>query len=412
MAKEKRERKIPREVVRAFIQENDLKTVADVQSALRDMFADTLQEMLEAELSQTLGYDKHDDANKNTGNRRNGHSEKTVRSEYGDVALDIPRDRNGEHEPIIVKKHQKSVAGIEDQILMLYAKGVSTRDIQDHLHRLYGIEASPALISNITDKVMTLAKEWQSRPLQSIYAVVFLDAIHFNVRQDGQIVKKAAYMAVGIDLEGKKDVLGMWIGEHESAKFWLSVLNEMRNRGIQDILIVSVDNLTGFSEAIAACYPESEVQKCIVHQIRNSIRFVSYKDVKKVTAALRPIYTAPTESAGLEQLDQFEAAWGKKYPLIVRSWRQNWSEIATFFKYPPEIRKIIYTTNMIESYNRQLRKVTKGKSIFPTDEALLKMLYLATQDVLGKWTGRIQNWSMILLQLSAFFPEKVKPYLT
>jgi putative transposase len=267
------------------------------------------------------------------------------------------------------------------------------------------------LISNITNKVMPLIKEWQNRPLQSVYAVVFLDAIHFKVKQEGQIVNKAAYMSIGIDLDGNKDVLGIWIGENESAKFWLSVLNEMRNRGVQDILITCVDNLTGFTEAIGACYPETQVQKCIVHQIRNSIRYVSYKDVKKIVAALKPIYTAPSEAAGEEELNQFEVVWGSKYPLIIRSWRNNWAEISTFFKYPPEIRKIIYTTNVIESYHRQLRKVTKSKSIFPTDEALLKMLYLATQDVLRKWTGRVQNWGQILLQLSIFFPDKVKSHL-
>jgi transposase-like protein len=411
MVKKDNERTIPKDVLRAFIKENNLKTAEDVQHALRDIFSGTLQEMLEAEMDQNLGYEKHDDSNKQTENRRNGHSKKTVRSEYGDITLDVPRDRDGEFEPLIVKKHQKSVAGIEEQILLLYAKGVSTREIQDHLQRLYGIEVSPTLISNVTNKIMPLIKEWQNRPLPNIYAVVFMDAIHFNVRQDGQITKKAAYMSVGIDLEGRKDVLGIWIGEHESAKFWLNVLNELKNRGVQDILIICVDNLTGFSEAIAACYPESEVQKCIVHQIRNSIRYVSYKDVKKIIAGLKPIYTASTEDAALEEMNSFETAWGEKYPLIVRSWRQNWAEIATFFKYPPEIRKIIYTTNTIESYHRQLRKVTKSKSIFPSDEALLKMLYLATQDVLRKWTGRVQNWGLILLQFSVFFPEKVKPHL-
>ena len=411
MVKKDNERTIPKDVLRAFIKENNLKTAEDVQHALRDIFSGTLQEMLEAEMDQNLGYEKHDDSNKQTENRRNGHSKKTVRSEYGDITLDVPRDRDGEFEPLIVKKHQKSVAGIEEQILLLYAKGVSTREIQDHLQRLYGIEVSPTLISNVTNKIMPLIKEWQNRPLPNIYAVVFMDAIHFNVRQDGQIIKKAAYMSVGIDLEGRKDVLGIWIGEHESAKFWLNVLNELKNRGVQDILIICVDNLTGFSEAIAACYPESEVQKCIVHQIRNSIRYVSYKDVKKIIAGLKPIYTASTEDAALEEMNSFETAWGEKYPLIVRSWRQNWAEIATFFKYTPEIRKIIYTTNTIESYHRQLRKVTKSKSIFPSDEALLKMLYLATQDVLRKWTGRVQNWGLILLQFSVFFPEKVKPHL-
>lgn len=408
---EKKKPLVPREQLRQFIKENNLKTAEDVQNVLKEMFADTLQEMLEAEMDQNLGYEKHDDQNKQTDNRRNGHSKKTVRSEYGEVMLDIPRDREGEFEPLIVKKHQKNVTGIEDQILALYAKGVSTRDIQDHLQRLYGIDVSPVFISNVTNKIMPLIKEWQNRPLQSIYAVVFMDAIHFKVKQDGQIINKAAYMSIGIDLDGQKDVLGIWIGENESAKFWLSVLNELRNRGAQDILIICVDNLTGFSEAISACYPEAEIQKCIVHQIRNSIRYVSYKDVKKITAALKPIYTAPSEAGAQEELVQFEAAWGEKYPLIVRSWRQNWPEISTFFKYPPEIRKIIYTTNIIESYHRQLRKVTKGKGVFPTDEALLKMLYLATQDVLRKWTGRVQNWGQILLQFSIFFPDKVKPHL-
>jgi transposase-like protein len=402
---------VSRADIKQFIKENDLKTVEDIQNVLKDLFAETLQEMLEAELDTTLGYEKNDSQNKQTTNRRNGYSQKTVRSEYGEIDLKIPRDRESEHDPLIVKKHQKNVTGIEDQVLALYAKGGSTREIQDHLQRLYGIEVSPVLISNITNKIMPMVKEWQNRPLQSIYAIIFLDAIHFKVKQDGQIVNKAAYMVIGIDLDGNKDVLGIWIGENESAKFWLSVLNELRNRGIQDILIASVDNLTGFSESIAACYPDTEIQKCIVHQMRNFIRYVSYKDVQKITAALKPIYTAPCEAAASEELNQFEAIWGQKYPLIVRSWRNNWAEIATFFKYPPEIRKIIYTTNMIESYHRQLRKVTKGKSIFPTDDALLKMLFMATQDVLSKWTGRVQNWGQILLQLSIFFPDKVKAHL-
>lgn len=400
-----------REQIRQLIKENNLKTTGDIQRVLKDIFAETLQEMLEGELDDSLGYEKNAAQDKKTTNRRNGHSKKTVRSEYGDVELEIPRDRDGEFEPLVVKKHQKNITGIEDQILALYAKGVSTREIQDHLDQLYGVDISPTLISNVTNKIMPLIKEWQNRVLQNTYAMVFLDAVHFKVRHEGQIVSKAAYIAIGVDLEGQKDVLGIWIGENESAKFWLSVLNELRNRGVKDILIICVDNLKGFSEAIAACYPETEVQKCIVHQIRNSIRFVSYKDLKKVTADLKPIYTAASEEIALQELANFETAWGSKYPLIVRSWQANWTEIATFFKYPPEIRKIIYTTNMIEGYNRQLRKVTKAKSVFPTDEALLKMLYLATQDVLRKWTGRIQNWGQILLQLSIFFPDRVKSHL-
>lgn len=257
-----------------------------------------------------------------------------------------------------------------------------------------------------------MIKEWQSRPLEKTYAVVFLDAIHYKVRQEGAIVNKASYMVIGIDLDGHKDVLGMWIGEHETSKFWLVVLNELKNRGVQDVLICCVDNLKGFNEAMGACFPEAEIQKCIVHQIRNSIRYVSYKDVRKVLADLKPVYTAVSEPLALESLESFETIWGNKYPLIVSSWRANWSELSTFFKYPPEIRKIIYTTNMIEIYHRQLRKVTKGKSIFPNDESLQKMLYLATMDVLRKWTGRIQNWGQILLQLSVFFPDKVKSALS
>lgn len=403
--------KFSKDQVKAFIKDNELKTMADVQSALKELFADTLQEMLEAELDHELGYEKHNVANKQTPNSRNGKSKKTITSEYGEQEIRVPRDRNGEFEPMIVKKHQSNVTGIEDQIIAMYAKGVSTRDIQDHLNHLYGIEVSPTMISNVTNKLIPLIKEWQNRPLQGVYAVVFMDAIHFKVKQDGAIVNKAAYMVIGIDLDGNKDVLGMWIGENESSKFWLSVLNDLRNRGVGDILITCVDNLTGFSQAISACFPKTEIQKCVIHQIRNSTRYVSYKDLKKVTADLKPIYKATTEDMALVELERFEETWGSKYPLIVRSWRTNWDEIATFFKYPPEIRKLIYTTNMIESYHRQLRKVTKGKSIFPTDESLLKMLYLATMDVTRKWTGRVQNWGQILLQLSVFFPDRIGPHL-
>lgn len=258
---------------------------------------------------------------------------------------------------------------------------------------------------------MPTIKEWQNRPLQSTYAFVFLDAIHYKVKQDGMIVNKASYMVIGIDMDGRKDVLGIWIGENETSKFWLVVLNELKNRGVENILVISVDNLKGFNEAISACYPMTEIQKCIVHQVRNSVRFVNYKDLKKVTSALKPIYAAASEQGGLQALEEFNHNWGQKYPLIVNSWQNNWAELSTFFKYPPEIRKIIYTTNIIESYHRQLRKVTKGKAIFPTDDSLLKMLYLVTQDVLKKWTGRVHNWGQILLQLSVFFPDRVTQYL-
>jgi transposase-like protein len=403
---------LSKEQLRALVKERGMKTEADIYELMKEMFADTLQTMMESELDTTLGYDKNGKRPEEIANRRNGHSKKKVVSEYGESEIEVPRDRDGEHEPLIVKKHQKNLTGMEEQIIALYSKGMTTRDIQDHLCQLYGVDVSPALVSNVTAKLMPLIKEWQNRPLESLYAAVFLDAIHYKVRQEGAIVNKAAYMAIGIDMDGQKDVLGIWIGEHESSKFWLLVLNELKNRGVHNILICCVDNLKGFSEAISACFPETEIQKCVVHQIRNSIRYVSYKDTKKVLAGLKPVYTSPSETAALAALEEFEAAWGARYPLVISSWRQNWAELATFFKYPPEIRKIIYTTNLIESYHRQLRKVTKGKSVFPNDEALQKMLYLATQDVLRRWTGRIHNWGQILLQLSVFFPDKVKSALS
>jgi putative transposase len=402
---------LSKEQLRELIKEKHLVTANDVQNMLKDMFAETLQEMLEAELDTELGYPKNGSKPEGGGNRRNGHTKKSVRSQYGELDIEVPRDREGDFEPAVIKKHQKDVAGIEEQILALYAKGVTVRDIQAHLNQLYGIEVSPTLISNVTNRIMPLIRDWQSRPLQRAYAVVFLDAIHYKVKQEGHIVNKAVYLVIGIDFDGNKDVLGMWVGEHETSKFWLTVLNELKNRGVEDILICSVDNLTGFSDAITACFPNTEIQKCIVHQIRNSIRYVSYKDTKKLLANLKPVYTAPSEDAALAALDDFEKIWGTKYPLVVQSWRRNWGEIATFFKYPPEIRKLIYTTSMIESYNRQLRKVTKGKAVFPNDESLLKMLYLVTQDVMLRWTGRIHNWGQILLQLSVFFPERVRSFL-
>lgn len=402
---------LSKEQLRELIKEKHLVTADDVQNMLKEMFADTLQEMLEAELDTELGYPKNGSKPEGGSNRRNGHTKKSVRSQYGELDIDVPRDREGDFEPMVVRKHQKDVAGIEEQILALYAKGVTVRDIQAHLNQLYGIEVSPTLISNVTNRIMPLIRDWQSRPLQRAYAVVFLDAIHYKVKQEGHIVNKAVYLVIGIDFDGNKDVLGMWVGEHETSKFWLTVLNELKNRGVEDILICSIDNLTGFSDAITACFPNTEIQKCIVHQIRNSIRYVSYKDTKKLLANLKPVYTAPSEDAALAALDDFEKIWGGKYPLVVQSWRRNWGEIATFFKYPPEIRKLIYTTNMIESYNRQLRKVTKGKAVFPNDESLLKMLYLVTQDVMLRWTGRIHNWGQILLQLSVFFPDRVKSFL-
>jgi putative transposase len=401
-----------REQLKSFIQENDIKTAGDIQNALKNLFADTLQEFMEAELDTHLGYAKHDTKNKKTSNSRNGKMPaKTVMTEMGDIEVRTPRDREGDFEPQIVKKHQNDLSGMESQIISMYAKGMSTRDIQAHYNHIYGVNLSPTLVSNITDRILPQVQQWQNRPLQQVYAVVFMDAIHYKVRQDNAIVSKAAYMVIGIDLEGHKDVLGMWVGENESAKFWLGVLNDLKSRGVKDILINCVDNLNGFSEAIAAVYPQTDVQKCIVHQIRNSMKHVSYKDLKTVAAALKPIYKAVNEQAAAAAMEAFEEQWGKKYPHAVRSWRANWTELTAFFQYPEELRKIIYTTNVIESYHRQLRKVTKGKTIFPNDESLLKMLYLSTMDVMQKWTGKVQSWGQIILQLTIHFGERITPYI-
>ena len=330
----------------------------DVQEMLKDLLGDTLQGMLEAEMDQKLGYSKYDYQNKETDDSRNGYSKKTVTSSLGEIDLDIPRDRKGEFEPQVVKKNQTDISNIEDQILSMYAKGMTTRDISAHLKSVYGVDASAEMISHMTDRILPVAKEWQNRPLEKKYAIVFMDAVHFHVRQDNQTVKKAVYVAIGIRLNGRKEVLGMWIGGNESAKYWLGVLNEIKNRGVEDIMIVSVDGLTGFGDAIGAVFPRAEIQRCIVHQVRYSTKFVNYKDLKPFVKDLNEEYQAATEELALENLDRFEDKWGKKYPSSVASWRNNWTQLSTYFKYPPEIRKIIYTTNSIENFNRQLRKVT------------------------------------------------------
>ena len=383
--------------------------VQDVQDMVKDLLGDTLQGMLEAEMDQKLGYSKYDYRNKDTDDSRNGYSRKTVTSSFGEIDLDIPRDRKGEFEPQVIRKNQTDISNIEDQVLSMYAKGMTTRDISDHLKSVYGVDASAEMISHMTDRILPIAKEWQSRPLEKKYAVVFMDAIHFHVRQDNQTVKKAVYIAIGIRLSGSKEVLGMWIGGNESAKYWLGVLNEMKNRGVEDIMIVSVDGLTGFGDAISAVFPKAEIQRCIVHQIRYSTKFISYKDIKPFMKELKQVYQAATEEVALENLDSLEENWGKKYPTSIASWRNNWPQLSTYFKYPPEIRKIIYTTNAIENFNRQLRKVTKAKSVFPTDDSLFKSLYLAMMDITKKWTGKSWDWGQTLDQLCIYFEDRISP---
>lgn len=410
MARKKRspEENERRAKIRELLQLANVSSMDDIQNLFKDTIAEFMENGLEAELDEELGYSRYDYRNKNTDNSRNGHSSKTLRTSFGDVEVSVPRDRKGAFEPEILKKNQTSISqDIEEKILSMYAKGMTTSDIEAHIHDIYGVAVSDTTVSRITDKILPVAKEWQQRPLEAVYAVVFLDAIHYHVRSEGQIVKKAVYIAIGINLDGKKDVLGMWVGENESAKFWANVLNSLRNRGIQDIFIACTDNLTGFSAAIEAVFPKTEIQNCIIHQLRNSSKYVSYKDLKALMADLKAVYAAVDEAAALSALDTFAEHWDRKYPRIAQSWRANWVNLSTYFKYPQEIRRLIYTTNTIEGFNRQLRKVTKSKSVFPTDDSLLKMLYLAMMDITRKWTGRRQDWSIIHAQMAIYFEDRM-----
>jgi len=394
--------------IRELLQMGNISSVDDIQNLFKETIAEFMENGLDAELGDELGYSKYDYRNKDTDNSRNGHSNKTLRTSFGDVDISIPRDRKGEFEPQILKKDQTSVSqDIEEKVLSMYAKGMTTGDIEMHIQDIYGVEASDTTISRITDKILSVAKEWQQRPLEAVYAVVFLDAIHYHVRSEGQIVKKVVYIAIGVDLEGRKDVLGMWVGENENAKFWATVLNGLKNRGVEDIFIACTDNLTGFSSAIEAVYPKTEIQNCIIHQLRNSSKYVSYKDLKALMADLKAVYAAVDEPSALDvdALDLFAEHWDKKYPQISASWRENWPNLSTYFKYPQEVRRLIYTTNTIEGFNRQLRKVNKSKSVFPTDDSLFKMLYLAMMDITKKWTGRRQDWSIIHAQMALFFAD-------
>lgn len=403
---------ITRERARAFIKENKIVGAAGWEAAILAGGKIILEEMLKAEQEQQLGYAKHDVKNKKTDNSRNGFSQKIVRSRLGQMCLDIPRDTNGEFEPTIVKKHEREVSHeLENAILALYGKGMSMRDIVSYLEKIYKVSLSAETISRLTDKVLPLANEWQNRPLEALYPIVYLDGIRFYVNQDGRIVLKTAYVVYGITIRGMKQILGIWIGEAESAKFWMRVLMDIRNRGVKDLFIACVDGLTGFIDAIRAVFPAAEIQKCIVHQIRTSCMFVSYKDLKEFCNDMKLIYHASTEEAGLQALDAFEAKWGKKYPYAIKSWRDNWTALATFYKYPGEIRKLIYTTNPIEGLNRRLRKVTKTKGSFPSDDALFKLLYLIADDISRKWAMPIHNWGSSLQQLNLYFGERMEVHM-
>ena len=395
-----------KEILKLLQDNYDIKTAADLSGALKDMFKGALQEMMNAEFDSSMGYSKYDKTTEKN-NYRNGTTKKNLKSEFGEFEFETPRDRKGEFEPKIVPKNVRDVSGIEDKIISLYARGLTTREINEQVQDLYGIEVSATMVSNITDQIIPEIKEWQNRPLDEVYPIIFIDAVHFSVREDHRVIKKAAYIVLGINKEGYKEILGIWIGENESSKFWLGVLNELKQRGVADILIMCSDNLTGIKQAIETAYPNTIQQRCIVHMIRNSVRFVSYKDLKEFCNDLKKIYTSKNEEEGYEELQKIRDKWQDKYVSAFKTWEENWDAICPFFQFSQPLRKIMYTTNTIESLNRQFRKYTKTKSVFPTDMALLKCLYLSTKNITKKWTMPYRNWGPILSELSIMFDGRV-----
>lgn len=369
-----------------------------------------LQRALEAEMTGHLGYEKHSNAGDNSGNSRNGHTRKTVLLENGSTTVDVPRDRNGTFEPVILPKHSRRTPLFNEQVISMFSFGVSDRDIKAHLEQLYGVEVSPDLISRVTDAVMDEVREWQNRPLDRSYAIVYLDALRVNGRQDGKSCMKSVYTALGVNFEGEKEVLGLWVAENEGAKFWMGVLNQLRNRGVEDILIACMDGLTGFPDAVRAVFPRTRVQLCIVHMVRSSTRFVPYKDLRQVCADLKAVYSAPSEEAGMDALGEFGRKWDAKYPMIREAWERHWDDLSEFFRYPPEIRRAIYTTNAVESLNYQLRKVSKNRLTFVNDDAIFKVLYLAIRNASKKWTMPIRNWGQALNQFAVEFGRERVPF--
>jgi transposase-like protein len=398
---------LDRDELKKLLKEKGVKSLDDFNAFMREVSKEVVETLLDGELTDHLGYEKHDQKTKTTDNARNGFTPKTVKSRFGEIDLDVPRDRKSDVEPPIVKKRQKDISGLEEKIISMYAKGMTTRDIQTHIKDLDGYEISPETVSSITDKVLDRAQEWQGRPLDSVYALIYMDAVFLKMRLEGHVRNVAVSTIVGINLDGQKECLGLWLSETESAKYWLSALNELNNRGVQDVLIFTVDNLKGISEAIEAVFPRAEIQKCIVHQIRNSLRYVSWKERKAMAKDLRAIYEAATEQEGATALEKFAEKWDKRYPHISASWRTNWDEIVTFFKYPPEIRSLVYTTNPIESLNGQIKKTAKNKAIFPNEQALVKQVYLAIDDASKKWIFRHREWAVIYSQLMIYFGERL-----
>ena len=403
--------KVPAELMKEYVNSQKFTSTTEIMEAMKAMFGDVLQQVMEAELDTKLGYEKsertsNDDESRLSKNYRNGHSKKTVKTQLGEVTINVPRDRNGEYEPSIIGKYNRNADGMEEKILSLYSCGMSQRDISEQIKNLYDVEISPELVSKISEKIMPEVTAWQNRPLNSIYPFVFMDAIHYKVKENHQYVTKAAYVVLGINMDGCKDILGIWIGEHESAKFWLNVLNDLKNRGVQSVYVFCVDGLTGFREAISSVYPKAQIQRCIIHQIRSSTKFVSYKDIKKLMSDLKTVYQAINEEEALNNLMKFKETWGKTYPSCVKSWEENWDILSTFFAYPAEVRKIIYTTNIIEGLNRQFRSITKTKPSFTNDDSLRKMLYLASKKIVEHWTARCRNWDQVLNQLDIMFSEQ------
>lgn len=395
-------------IVEELIKAKDLDELLSPEGVLKQVLGQTLEKMLEGELTEHLGYERYEAKGRNSGNSRNGGYSKTVQTSNGEISIDVPRDRNGEFEPQAVRKYETASNELEDKIIAMYAKGMTTRDIQAMLYDLYGASVSASMVSTITDKVWPLVEEWQNRPLEAIYPLVLLDAIHIKIRQDHQVQSVAVYVVLGITGEGKRAALGHWIGDgEEGAHFWLAVLNDLKTRGVEDIFIASVDGLTGFSEAIETAFPKTRVQRCIIHQIRNSLKFVSYKDRKAFARDMRAIYQAPTREAGERALRKLRQNWGDKYSPSVESWEDNWEELATFFDFGPEIRRVIYTTNGIENYHRQLRKVTKNRGSFPSAEAARKLLFLAHRDIEAKWSKSIFKWTTILNELAIHFGDRL-----
>ena len=393
------------------------KTIDDVlgkNGLVQRLIKDVLENILEAEMDEHLGRDKYQrqsDIEPSERNYRNGYSQKNLRSSFGDVDLDIPRDRKSEFEPQIVKKYETVCNELDKKIISLYAKGMTTSDIQAEIEDLYGITISPSMVSKITDKVIATATEWQNRMLDKIYPIVYLDAMYFKVRSNGKIVNKAVYICLGYTMEGYKDILGLWVDEAEGAKFWLGICNDLKNRGVKEILIACMDGLKGLPQAIQTVFPSANIQTCIVHQIRNSIKYIASKDKKSFMKDLKEVYKAPTEELALAQLDKLKETWGNSYGMVIDSWYNNWNNLSTFFDFSPRIRKMIYTTNALEGFNRQVRKYTKSRTIFPTDESLNKCVYLATMEIMEKWTQPVPNWGATLAELTLFFTEELKDEL-